>query len=473
MYFSVTKNYNMKKSLLTILSSAFAISAFSQMVPSASWSTIQNSSFTVAAAGTRFLDATSANDIWVIGYDGFAPNRNYNWFSLSNNGGNTFSTGEVFPGDTSTYILANLDGVDGTTAWVSYYMKAGQNMGGVHATTNSGATWTNMTPAGAYTNAASFANIVAFVTPSVGITMGDPVGGEFEIWRTANAGTSWNKIPGASIPNPVSGEYGLVNIYTKYGANDIWFGTNKNRVYHSSDAGLTWSVSTTMTSSIGAALGVDDIAFSSPTNGLATVYFGPSGSGTLTLWSTTNGGATWSQIPSVDPNFGRNDMCAIPGTSWYASGGAASTNTVISYSTDQGVTWNSWGGSGIQYLTVDFVSNADGWAGSFSSQVIIGTEGIYKFSGLPLGVENNATIPLAVKLQPNPSNGIITINMPPAKEGAVITVYDMLGKQVYSQNLKTTGFEAHTLNLQHLDKGIYSINIAKGNEMSTQKIIIE
>jgi hypothetical protein len=384
----------MKKSLLTIMMAALSFSAFSQ-VPSPFWSTIQNTNFTVSAAGTRFLDAVSPNDVWAIGYDGFAPSANYNWFTVSNNGGTTFTSGEVFPGDTSTYILANLDGVDATTAWVSYYMKAGQNMGGVHSTTNTGATWTNMTPVGGYTNAAAFTNVVCFVTPSVGIIQGDPVGGEYEIWRTTDAGGTWNKIPGASIPNPTSGEYGLVNIYTKYGANDIWWGTNKNRVFHSNDAGLTWSVSPTMTSSIGAALGVNDIAFTDANNGLAAVYFGPTGAGTLTLWNTTNGGATWSMIPSIDPNFGRNDMCAIPGSGFFASAGAGTGNQVISYSTDNGNTWNSWGGSNIQYLAIDFVNNSTGWAGSFSSQSIIGTEGIFKYSGLPLGVSNNASIPLA------------------------------------------------------------------------------
>ena len=352
-------------------------------------------------------------------------------------------------------------------------MKAGQNMGGVHQTTNGGTTWTSMTPAGGYTNAAAFTNVVCFVTPSVGIIQGDPVGGEYEIWRTTNGGAAWTKIPGASIANPTSGEYGLVNIYTKYGTNDIWFGTNKNRVLHSSDGGLTWTASNTMTSSIGAVLGVNDIAFTDANNGLAAVYFGPTGSGTLTLWRTTNGGATWTQVPSVDPNFGKNDFCAIPGTSWYASVGAGTGNQIISYSTDHGTTWNSWGGSNIQYLMIDFVNNNTGWAGSFSSQTNIGQEGMFKYSGLPLGVQNNASIPMAVSLYPNPSTGVFTINMPPAKDGAVITVFDVLGKQVYSENVKTASFESYTLNLQHLGKGIYSINIAKGNEMSTQKVIIE
>ena len=467
----------MKKTLLTFLTTALSLSAFSQAIPSPFWSTIQNTSFTVSAAGIRFLDAVNPNDVWAIGYDGFAAKRNYNWFTVSNNGGTTFASGEVFPGDTSTYVIANLEGIDATTAWVSYYMKASGIQGGVHQTTNTGATWTNMTPAGSFTNAGSFVNIVTFVTPSVGIIMGDPIGsglGEFEIYRTTNGGTSWTVVPGANIPNPLSGEYGQVNSYTKYGTNDIWYGTNKGRTYHSNDGGLNWMVSSpALTSTLGAIQSIDDIAFADLNNGILTAWFGTTTSQTVTLWNTTNGGASWTLIPSIDPNFGRNDFCAIAGTSWFASVGAASTNTVISYSTDNGTTWNSWGGSGIQYLAIDFVNNTTGWAGSFSSQAVIGTEGIFKYSGLPLGIQNNASLPLAVEMYPNPSNGIFVINMPPAKEGAVITVFDVLGKQVYSHSLKTATTEEVTINLQHLDKGIYSINIAKGNEMSTKKVVIQ
>jgi photosystem II stability/assembly factor-like uncharacterized protein len=461
----------MKKSLLTLMTAALSLSAFAQ-TPSPFWNTIQNTNFTVSAAGIRWIDAVSANDVWAVGYDGFAPNRNYNWFTRSTNGGALFTSGEIFPGDTSTYVLANLNAIDDSIAWVSSYMKATGNKGAVHQTTNGGTTWTNVTPAGSYTNNASFVNLVCFVTPSIGIIQGDPVGNEFEIWRTTDGGISWTKVPGANIPNPASAsEYGTVNIYTKYGSNDIWFGTNANRIFHSNDGGLNWTVSAALTSTIGTAVGIDDLAFTDANNGLVTAWFGsPS---TLTLWSTNDGGVTFTQIPTIDPNYGRNDVCAIAGTSWYASCGAASTNTVISYSFDNGTTWNSWGGSGIQYLYLDFFDNINAWAGSFSSQVTIGLEGIFKYSGTPLGVVNNASIPLAINMYPNPSNGIITINMPPAKEGAVITVFDVLGKQVYSHNLKTAGFEEFKLNLQHLGKGIYSINIAKGNEMSTQKVIIE
>lgn len=467
----------MKKSLLTIFTATLSLSAFAQPMPSPDWSTLQNTSFTVSAAGTRFLDAVSANDVWLIGYDGFGFNRNYNWFSVSNNGGSTFTSGNCYS-DTNTYKMANLEGVNGTTAWVSAYMKAGQNMGAVHQTTNGGLNWTNMTPVGAYTNSASFVNVVAFVTPSVGIIMGDPVGGDFEIWRTTNGGASFTKVPGANIPNPASGsEYGTVNVYEKYGTNDIWFGTTLNRVYHSTDGGLNWTVSPAITSTLGAAQAIADIAFSDANNGLMTAYFGPSAAtASITLWNTTNGGATWTQINTISSGFGYNDFCAIPGSpGWYASvsNGATAAVQFLSYSMDNGVTWNDWGSMNIGYLAIDFVNNTVGWAGTFSSQSIIGTEGIYKYSGIPLGVKNNEARPLAFNLFPNPSNGVFTIKMPPAKEGFVLTVFDVLGKQVYSHSAKTAGFETLSYDLSHLGKGIYSINIAKGNEMSTQKIIIE
>lgn len=466
----------MKKSLLTILSAALSLSAFAQPTPSPDWAIIQNTSFTVSAAGTRFLDAVSANDVWVIGYDGFAYNRNYNWFSVSNNGGTTFTVGNCYA-DTNTYIMANLDGIDGSTAWVSAYMKASGNMGAVHQTTNSGATWTNMTPAGGYTNAASFVNLVNFVTPSVGIIQGDPVGGEYEIWRTTNGGASFTKVPGANIPNPLSAsEYGIVNVSEKYGSNDIWFGTNNNRIFHSTDGGLNWTVAAQLTSTIGAAAGIGDIAFSDANNGILTAYFGPSTSATITLWNTTNGGATWTQIPTISPSFGYNDMCGIKGApGWFASvsnGGSAAVQ-FLSYSMDNGVTWTDWGSMNIGYLAIDFFDTNTGWAGSFSSQVVVGTEGIFKYSGIPLGVKNSDLRPLAVNLYPNPSNGVFTIKMPPAKEGFEISVYDMLGKQVYSNSGKTASFQNISYDLSHLGKGIYNIKIVKGNEISTEKIIIE
>jgi photosystem II stability/assembly factor-like uncharacterized protein len=387
----------MKKVFLPILAWGMFNGLFAQMTISPSWSIIQSPNFNLTQfAGVRFLDAVDPNVVWAIGYDGTAPIRNYCFFSKTSNGGTSWTSGVVYSstatpaiGDTNTYVIANLDAIDANTAWVAAYMKASQNKGGIHRTTDGGATWVNMNAPGMFTNNASFCNLVCFVTNSIGIVQGDPnpgAGNEFEIWRTTDGGNTWSLVPGANIPNPLSGEYGFVDVYEKNGNSNIWFGTNKGRIFRSTDAGQTWSVSTALANSE-----ITKIAFYDANNGLCVAYTGSFPNFTMHLLNTNDGGVTWNLIASgnsVDPNFGRNDVCGIPGTSWFASAGAGTGNMIISFSMDNGLTWNSWGGANIQYLKVDFVNSSTGWAGSFSNNTNMG--GIFKYSGPNMQMPANA-----------------------------------------------------------------------------------
>jgi PKD repeat protein len=373
----------MKKTLLSIFGALAVSSAIGQA--SASWSVTQNAAWPKVSTGVRLLSAVDANVVWAHGYDGTTGNtgRNYSWFTKTSNGGNTYTSGNIYSstvtpiiGDTNSFKIASLEGVDANTCWVASYLKPGQNKGAIHRTTNGGTSWQNMTATGMYTNTASFCNIITFVTPLIGITMGDPHPGnanEYEIWRTTDGGNNWSLVPGANIPNPsTANEFGLTGVYTKLGSSNIWFGTNEGRIFRSTDAGLTWNVST-----LNAISSVNEIAFSTPLNGYAWVY---ANNTTLEQYQTTNGGATWTLIAVVNPNLGLNNMCAIPGTATYASAGAG-TPQIISYSTNGGTTWTDWGSIGIQYLTVDFVNGTTGWAGGFSDPTTIGIGGIYKYTG--------------------------------------------------------------------------------------------
>src|SRR4051812_17965027 len=236
----------MKKQLLSILAVA-AVATVSAQTPSPQWTINQQAIFpsspTFTAPGVKFIDAVDSNVVWVVGMDWADTDKNHNWWSRSINGGATFTGGNIFP-DTNTYVISNIEGIDANTAWVASFMKSTQSMGAIHRTTNGGTTWNNMTAPGMYTNTAAFTNIVSFFTPSVGITQGDPVNGEFEIWRTTDGGNSWSMVPGANIPNPISGEFAIVNLYYKHGSNNLWFGTNAGRMYRTADAGITWSVAT-------------------------------------------------------------------------------------------------------------------------------------------------------------------------------------------------------------------------------------
>ena len=454
----------MKKSLLILAASLLTLGASAQITYSTFWPT-QNSNFSITSAGIKYMDVVNTNVVWAVGDDGTKPNANFNEFTMTNNAGTTYTSGLMFP-DTMTYHPASIEGIDATTAWVTSYLNTTGDKGAIHKTTNGGVTWVNVTPAYMYTvGGTSFADFTCFLTPTVGITLGDPAPAtDFEIYRTTNGGTTWTLVPGANIPNATSGEYGLTDSYTKLGTSDIWFGTNKGRIYHSGDAGQTWSVSAT-----GATADVVSLAFSTPMVGIVYAYTGT----TFGAYRTTNGGVTWAAITPLDPNMGKNDITAVPGTALFASCGAASTNTVISYSADNGATWTNWGGNGVQYLEIEFVSNTVGYAGGFSDPGTASLLGMFKYSGVPLGV-NSVGVPVAtLEMYPNPSNGLITLNLTSSKEGAVINVMDAMGKVVYSENVKNASFEKHTLNLEHLAKGIYSVNIVKAGETATQKIIIQ
>ncbi len=370
----------MKKNLLTILGAAGILTVGAQ---SANWQLLQNTTYTFASGSCKYLDVVSSNVVWGAGYSGAAVSQNHCDYTKTTNGGTSFSGGQIYA-DTNTYVLANMEGIDANTAWVSAYMKSSQAMGAIHRTTNGGTTWQNMTAPGMYTNSASFCNIVSFVTNSVGITMGDAHSGianEYEIWRTTDGGTTWALVPGANIPNPTSGEYGLVNVYEKQGTSNFWFGTNKGRVFRSTDAGATWSVSI-LPSTPSASINVSDIAFSSATRGVCLATNTSSNPAVFEQFVTNDGGVTWTKINNISPLLGRNDIAGIPGTGVFVS--AANTTSVansggLSYSSDGGITWTSFGNAGTPFLTIDFADANSGWAGTFQSGPATG--GIFKYQG--------------------------------------------------------------------------------------------
>ncbi len=397
----------MKKQLLSILA-ALTVGSVMAQVPAAAWSTNQNAIFPTTAVntGVKYMDAVDANVVWVIGWDLAAPNRNYNWYSRTINGGSTFAGGNIFS-DTNTFKLANMEAIDANTAWVCSYLKTGPggaNSGGaIHRTTNGGATWTNMTATGMYTSTTCFANWVTFLTPSVGIANGDPVNGEFELWRTTDGGISWNQVPAASIPNPNPGEFAIVNLYAKQGTSNVWFGTNSNRMFRSTNAGITWSAS-----SVGPATNtITEIAFSGPNNGIC--YMANS-SNALELWHSFDGGATWTQINPLPANLGFADIGAIPGTGNLVSYGSGTGNEIISYSGNNGVTWTDWGSTGIPYITGDFVNGTTAWAGSLDFSTFTD---VWKYSGPAItgtvAPVSAFSIPNAICLS-GPSATVIPVN---------------------------------------------------------------
>lgn len=352
----------MKKLLLITAFIAVTLGSMAQWLP-------QNSGFQAPSRGIKFMCAVDANIVWATGYDGSGSGAYIQEFTKTLNGGNLWTAGTI-PNCTGLE-LSMIYAVDGNTAWVPMYRQTGSNPQGIYKTSDGGATWARQTTA-LFTNAASFPNCVHFFNANEGWCMGDPINGDFEMYTTIDGGTTWVVVPGASIADPVSGEFGVVGYYSAVGDN-LWFGTNKGRIYHSIDKGHTWTAAaTTLTNKY------VDVCFRDALHGIAQ---DKSNTTTGTFCETSDGGNTWQTITAVGPTYS-NDFCYVPGTpnTWVASG-AATDAAGIAYSYDGGHTWTDFDGTaGTQFLATDWVDNAHGWAGAFTDESNLG--GMYVYNGI-------------------------------------------------------------------------------------------
>ena len=290
---------------------------------------------------------------------------------MTTNGGTTWTPRTV--AGVTNLDIANVVAIDANTAWVCMFPPGASATGqGIYKTTNGGTTWTRQTTA-TFSNGSSFANLVYFWDMNTGYCMGDPINGDFEIYTTTNGGTTWTLVPGANIPNPLSGEWGVTGYYSTVG-NITWFGTNLGRIYKSIDYGLNWTVSAIP----GWGTKYVQPFFRDALNG---VVQDKSAGSTGSLVKTTDGGTTWTPVTTTGSVF-TTDMAYIPGTpSTWVSTGAATGFTGVTYSFNDAVTWNNMVPTiGIQFLATDWINSSTGWAGGFNTSATVG--GMRKFTSV-------------------------------------------------------------------------------------------
>ena len=251
------------------------------------------------------------------------------------------------------------------------------------------------------------------------------------------------EFPGANIPDPspIGDEFGYFNRYSVSG-NTIWFGTDKGRIFKSSDKGLTWSVNLIPTPSTD--FGLDRFTFSDVNKGLLMIY------NPVTLYSTNDGGATWNLVPHTGNLFNTN-IAYIPGTSKVIS--SAYANPLgSSYSLNDGLTWITID-SGVFHGELAFLNDSFGFSAGMNTNATTG--GISKFTGIPLknpSFDSNNKI----AAYPNPTNGTLHLN----SETSLIkeaSVFDLLGKQVYKSNF--SALNNVNLDLKSLQTGAYLLKV--------------
>jgi photosystem II stability/assembly factor-like uncharacterized protein len=344
----------------------------------AEWIT-QSSGFTTPSRGINYMSAVDSNIVWASGFDNTNPTAACSDFTRTTDGGATWVAGTI--PNTAGLASAMIFAIDANTAYTAMYKVSGSKPQGVYTTGDGGATWSRQTTA-SFSHSASFPNCVHFFNDNEGWCMGDPISGEYEMYTTVNGGTNWTQVSGSAIPNPASGEFGIVGYFSA--VNDtIWFGTNKGRVYRSPDKGLTWTVATVQ------ALNGKYIK---PTfrNGSHGLVQDKDAGTTGAICETFDGGDTWTPITTTGTIYA-TDIAFIPGTenTWVSSGSTGSNG--CSYSFDGGHNWTDFQGTqGAAYMQMTWVNNHCGWAGGVN---VTATEnGAYRFIGMlmpPLPAPSN------------------------------------------------------------------------------------
>lgn len=440
----------MKKLLLSLLLVSVNGVIYSQ------W-TSQSTGFSAVSRGVDDIEIVNASTVWAKAYDGTAAAANVQEFTRTINGGTTWIPGIIDIGDT-TLQITNISAISGTTAWAGA-VDATNGGGGVWKTTDGGVTWNKQNPSG-YLSSTSFFNVVHFFDANNGITEGDPVGVEFEVYLTNNGGTTWTPVVAANIPNMASGEWGY-NGGNVAAGNSFWFVTNKGKLYRTTDMGVTWTKLSTPISDFGTTAINGKVHFSDNNNG---VLLGTIDSGTTyKLYTTANGGTTWSAGVAYTQPY--KNITYVPGTLTLvgtgSTGAGASTVYSTGYSNDNGVTWTNID-SGTQRGGISFINGTTGWASGFTTSPTVG--GIYKYTGAALSTTNFDK--KQITATPNPTNGTIQLTGATINE---VAVFDIVGKQVF--NSKFSAVNDLSLDLSSLQAGAYILK-ATNDTGATQTIKI-
>ncbi|SBT88193.1 Uncharacterized protein GA0115233_1001140 [Streptomyces sp. DI166] len=230
----------------------------------------------------------------------------------------------------------------------------------LYRTEDGGATWTetfrNPDPR-------AFYDCVAFFDRRHGLAMSDPVDGRFRILSTADGGRSWRVLPDDGMPAALEGEAGFAasgQCLVTAGPRDVWLATGgaaRARVLHSADRGRTWTATDTPIPAGDPARGVFALAFRDRSHGLAVGGdYRPDQQSPQASARTRDGGRAWA--PAATPVSGYRSGVAWLPHSRTAALAVGPTGTDLT--TDGGRAWRTVDTG--SYDTVDCTPDRSCWA---------------------------------------------------------------------------------------------------------------
>ena len=405
--------------------------------PSGEW-ILQDTTFGNQSTGINYISIADENVVWATAFDGSGSGENMQQFTKTTDGGNSWESYNIDIGNLNLGI-SMIHAYNEQIAWLVAYPRGANQTGGIFKTDDGGLNWSRQNSAD-YDTSSSFANVVYFWDENIGFAQGDPINGEFELYVTQNGGDNWTQVPGNNIPNPLGGEYGYTRQIEVVG-NNVWFTTNKGRIYRSSDKGNNWGVFQSPIVDFGSAEVNGNISFGDSQNGILI-------DNSTNVFRTENGGETWSEITTSGPVY-TSGLCYIEGTDTVFSTGNGS-----SFSLDGGYSWTPIDNA--VHLFVDFYNEELGWSGAWTQVVGASSSGgVWKWEDFSLG-NNEVSEDFEIEYYPNPTSNFVNF----IYQGDIsISVYDILGREIIKTNEKL-------IDLSDYNKGLY---IFKINDFYNQK----
>ncbi|MES2689969.1 MAG: T9SS type A sorting domain-containing protein [Bacteroidota bacterium] len=253
--------------------------------------------------------------------------------------------------------------------------------------------------------------------------------------------TRWTPVTSIPVPNAIFGMYKINNTYYAVtgGYKKIWSSTD----------GVSFTETASSVPS--------DVRtfFSAP----GAVYFGSEHG----LFKSTDG-LTFNRI---DAGFAAHPAVGLVGiNAIHVSGNAVYASAVYSdsvyKSTDGGTTWSSIS-DGVLTNTVTSITMHNN--AIFATQFTWGADKapVIRYGTPSSGLFEKASNPIQVTLHPNPSSGVVHVDV---KENARLSLYNLAG----TLQLNTTG---NRMDVSGLAKGIYFLQVNTSAGKAIQKLLVE
>lgn len=411
--------------------------------PSGEW-ILQNTTFSNQSTGINYISIVDENVVWATAFDGSGSGINMQQFSKTTDGGQNWQSYNVDIGDLNLGI-SMIHAYNENIAWLVAYPRGANQTGGIFKTTDGGENWFRQNSAN-YDTSSSFANVVYFWDENTGFAQGDPINGEFELYVTDDGGNNWQQVPGANIPNPLGGEYGYTR-QIEVVNNNVWFTTNRGRIFYSDDRGNSWVVYQSPIDDFGSSEVNGNISFSNAQNGILI-------DNNSNVYKTSNSGLTWSELTTSGPVY-TSGLCYIEDTDTVFSTGLGS-----SFSLDGGYSWTPI--DSVVHLFVDFFDENIGWSGAWTQvSGTISSGGVWKWEDFSLDL-NKPIDNFKLQYFPNPTNDYINIIY---DGNLTIKVYDVLGREIIQTNDKL-------IDLRNYNKGVYLFKIWDSEKQKSKSIRI-